>query len=226
MDSQFETVVLEKVEPSGEGFVLNRTDGWTLFASENRDGITPEPGDVARFYGKGFGLPVRGVEIVGKGFLYYRTPEEEERMWDDRRAKAAQEKQDSLDADRESRDERWARLPFSLQLRRNRFGTNNPNWRRDYEPYELMVCEEAARFAAHFESVAELNRWAALDYPEQQQEFPFDEGHSGNSFGVARLLAQLLIEGNDVQVAAQHGALCPLAGCLDYGCAKAEAING
>ena len=48
--------------------------------------------------------------------------------------------------------------------------------------------------------------------------------HSGNTFGFSVRLAYLMAERPDL-IAMEHGALCPLVGCKDYGCYSMRAAN-
>lgn len=74
-DADFEDIKIKSVKPFGSGFDLQREDGWSFFMPEC--GIIPKPGDIARFYGKGIGFNVRGLDINGQE-CFYRTPEEDE----------------------------------------------------------------------------------------------------------------------------------------------------
>lgn len=79
-DTDFEDVKIVEVQPTENGFQLKREDGWSFFMSEC--GITPKSGDIARFYGKGIGFNVRGLDINGQE-CFYRTPEEDEAKQND-----------------------------------------------------------------------------------------------------------------------------------------------
>lgn len=73
----------------------------------------------------------------------------------------------------------------------------------------------------HVFQLAKLYGWInkmELDYEKQIQKVPdLDEGHSGNSFGVSCRLAYWFIKEPEY-VYKEHGALCPLIGCKNYGC--------
>ena len=60
--------------------------------------------------------------------------------------------------------------------------------------------------------------WSKADWKEQQKLVPaLADGHSGNTFGIAvRLAWHFLV--NPELVLQEHGAMCPLVGCRDYGC--------
>lgn len=65
----------------------------------------------------------------------------------------------------------------------------------------------------------------AYDYDGKRQKrlTGLSDGHSGNTYGCAMYLARVYIEGPGF-VAIQHGALTPLVGCADYGCAHSEEV--
>lgn len=74
-DSEFELTEIAKVTPSKDGWDVTRADGWCFFVSR-KHGVEPHVGDVARFYGKGIGCPVRGLYLGGRR-VFYRTEEEQ-----------------------------------------------------------------------------------------------------------------------------------------------------
>ena len=74
-DREYEQVVLESVERSGDGYAITQAGGGTLWVAD--PGFVPLAGQTARFFGRGFGYPVRGVVIEGQ-VCYYHTPAEEE----------------------------------------------------------------------------------------------------------------------------------------------------
>lgn len=224
-DREFERTTITKVRQSGDGWEVQQEEGWSLWYTNN--GIEPEVGDTVRYYGRGFGYVVRGIVIEGKGVVRYESKSELAARHEVERATAEQEKQDSLGTERPDRDLRIRELPRGLRLRIEGFQGAKENWRRDYEPYELFVCEQAAAFAAAFwdgeNSVLQLNDWSALPFKKQQEAMPIlSDQHSGNTFGMAVQLARLVLLEDDDLVIQAHGAMCPLVGCEDYGCVPAR----
>jgi len=220
IDFEYKEYTLTEVTINEGGIDLRF--GWSFFAEENRDNITPEVGDTVRIYGKGIGFSVRGVEIVNKGFLFYRTKDQEEGKRDLEQQERIQEKEDNLTKTMEIRNLNWSKLPYSFQERKKRFEKNNPNWRRDHEEYELFVCQEAFNFSNHFSTSADLLRWQKLPYEKQQEAFTFSDSHSGNTFEASCFFASLFLEEKEVELVAQHGSICPLVGCIEYGCVKTD----
>lgn len=221
-DTQYIEHRLTEVTANEQGWTLG-LDGSHLFCPKDQCERAPAVGEIARLYGKGFGYVVRGIIIEGRVYKYLTEGEEQQRHaeWvaDRHRAEQAQ-----LERERTSRDERRAALPEALRERLDRFESRNPTWRRDYEQYELFVCEEAARLAAHFGSDVEALR-AFADKPSTEQaviapELKINE-HSGNTWGAAVQIASLLMMDPKL-VRGAHGALWPLVGCSDYGCPGAD----
>lgn len=186
------------------------------FCSVEFGTITPVVGMTLRLYPRGMGDEVRGVFIDGVCFRY-RTPTQQD--WKHRLWCAQKNADDQARAAREipDRDRRWAALPPEFRARKQRFMANNPEWRRDYEGYELFTCEEAYKIALVFESADQIAAWSQLSWEAQKELHPeIGDGHSGNTFGMAcRLAMAYLTKPGAVEKA--HGALSPLVGSKAYG---------
>ena len=66
-------------------------------------------------------------------------------------------------------------------------------------------------------STADITKFHALNYEGQLEMVPtLSDGHSGNTFGFACMLARLQIEYPD-KVYEVHGSLSPLVGSKDFG---------
>lgn len=221
-DDEFTRYKLDKVEHVDDRYILT-SESWGLSVPDT--GATPEVGDVARFYGMGFGHVVRGVYIEGKGVTHYRTEAEEKAEHEQRVRERDEQRAQDLEEQGPVRDVRIRELPRPLRERIEYFQQATPNFRRDYETYELFACEEAAKIAAQFEgpnAVVRLLDWRKLPYEQQREQIDFDKGHSGNTFSVAVLLAHRLLVDNEADLTREHGAMCPLVGCVDYGCKAAQ----
>lgn len=75
VDEEYQDMILkgvEKTEGEASGYVIECEDGHLLIPGP---GFEPKTGYVARYYGKGFGYPVRGLDINGQE-VYYQTEEE------------------------------------------------------------------------------------------------------------------------------------------------------
>lgn len=178
---------------------------------------TISKGQTARMYGRGLGFTVRGLAIDGE-IVYYRSHEEEQArhaayVEDEKKKRAI-----GYESKRSDFDSRVSALPGDLRERIEKFRTRGgDNWRYEFEAYELMVCEDAAKIAAAFKTDEEIQSFKGMAWEEQKRAVPgLNDGHSGNSFGAAVYLAQTLKHSGMAQQA--HGALATLVGCKEYGC--------
>lgn len=74
-DEEFEESIITKVRDVGDGWSIDRADGWTFFVPSTSP-VKPKDGMTARFYGKGAGFSVRGLFLDGHK-IYYRTETED-----------------------------------------------------------------------------------------------------------------------------------------------------
>ena len=74
-DEQFEETTIAKAEKSGDGWSIQRADGWSFFVPATSP-VEPAINMVARFYGRGIGSTVRGLFLDGKE-VFYRTEEQD-----------------------------------------------------------------------------------------------------------------------------------------------------
>jgi hypothetical protein len=225
-DTQFETYTLEKAEPGESGWSLD-LGGCGIFCASDECQATPQPGEEVRLFGKGFGFPVRGI-VIGARVYRYATEEQAE---EERRLQleaAALKRSQDYEAKRADFDRDVAALPDPLRLRIERFrNLKGDTWRHQFEPYELFVCQQAAVLRDALQTVEALQAFGREPHEEQRRRVPaLSDGHSGNTFGASCLLARMLIECPE-RVPHMHGALCPLVGCVEYGCFAAhEAKEG
>lgn len=70
-DEQFEETTIAKAEKSGDGWSIQRADGWSFFVPSTSP-VEPTAGMSARFYGRGIGSTVRGLFLDDKE-VFYRT---------------------------------------------------------------------------------------------------------------------------------------------------------
>lgn len=76
MDREFTEKPLKSVRKEPDGYALERVDDWgTLWIAD--PGFEPKVGQMARYYGKGDGFPVRGVVIDGRVVRYQTAAEAE-----------------------------------------------------------------------------------------------------------------------------------------------------
>lgn len=236
-DTEFRDVAITSISNSS----FSGDDGWSFCINENW-GVTPKVGDVARFYGKGIGRMVRGLDINGVE-CYYRTDSQqraEDRQW---ACNYEIEQRETFEKNKDELDAKYEALPEVFQRRIDKFRTNNQNFRWKYETYELLCCEQAIIIATAIrnqlidEALARgisleeakkqiverapfaIEEFAQLPYEKQMEAIPgISDGHSGNSFGFSVRLAYFYVSGQSESVAKMHGALAHLVGSEEYGC--------
>lgn len=74
-DEQFEETTIAKAEKSGDGWSIQRADGWSFFVPATSP-VEPTVGMSARFYGRGISSTVRGLFLDSKE-VFYRTEEQD-----------------------------------------------------------------------------------------------------------------------------------------------------
>lgn len=220
-DQDYEEHQLVGVREENDGWELRMgdigaTDGSMCFFLQKPSPVTPETGQIVRCYGR-FGYPVRGIFLNGvKSF--YRTPAEQDeihRKWCEEQERKRKEE---FEKNREDMDRRVAALPEVFQRRIQKFRDNNPDFRWEYEPYELFTCEQAVLIANALRTPEKVKEYHDLPWEKQKELVPgLDDGHSGNTFGCACLLAHHYLTHQE-NVYREHGALVPLVGCIKYGC--------
>jgi hypothetical protein len=229
-DFEFEEVEVAGVHSEEDGWTIERSDGWS-FHVPRRHGVEPLPGMIARFYGRGIGAIVRGLDLDGQE-VFYKTPEEQAEEGRRCAEERDREQRAEFERNREDLDAKYDALPEVFRRRIDKFRGNNPDFRWEFEPYEMSCCEDAVKIAgvAQDELGGELNsldadairQWfedyETLPWEEQMARVPglFD-GHSGNSFGCAVFLARVYLTEPE-GVVRMYGALAPLVGSEKYGC--------
>lgn len=221
-DTQWEEHVIDRVDGSPErGWTIHQ-DGCALWIPD-KEGARPEVGDVARFYGRGFGYPVRGVDLNGVE-VYYETEEAQRARFKREQEEANAKKKAEWLAKRDEMDRRLAALPLPFQMRICRFRHNNPDFGWEYEPYEMSACVDGAKIAAALNDASEVETFQKLPWEEQKKVVPdLDTGHSGNTFGMAVRLAYHMLTNPDY-VWMDHAAISPLVGC-ECGCPPVKDVE-
>lgn len=226
-DTEYREHLVTEVSREKGGWSIKSGDGWSFYV-DDKYGVDPTPGMTARFYGKGIGYDVRGLDLDGRE-CFYRTAEQEaarHQQWcDEQKAKRLAK----FECNREKLDAEYAALPVEFQRRLDRFRAGNLEFRPEFESYEMMCCQDAVRIADAMRgririelSAGEIRdafeAFAKLSWDGQKALVPdLSDGHSGNSFGMACRLAFLYLV-SPTLVEKEHGALTPLVGCEAYGC--------
>lgn len=223
-DTEYLDYTIEKVEGDRKRGWYMIFDGCTGFYCPPDSPVEPKVGMTMRQYGAGFGSIVRGLFLDNQCVFYRTEAEQAEKNRHD--AEAEEERlRAKFEANREAMDAKYAALPKCFRDRIDRFRTNNPDFRWKFETYEVFTCEQAVIIADALKSADAIRAWHGLSWKDQKAAVPgLDDGHSGNTFGMACRLAIDYLQ-NQEAVRNRHGALAPLVGSEEYGCvAKPAAV--
>jgi hypothetical protein len=224
-DIQYQEVTLQEVKDLNTDWDFTTELGSLIVTKQNTDFI-PKTNMIVRFYGKGVGHKIRGVvipvtqpsEIVPNDVIfYYQTPEEEEEEHQKWCKEEEKKRQKEFEKNKKKFDNIYKILPKVFQERIDRFRANNLNFRRDYEEYELFCCLEALKIVQKLKTIELIDNWRGMAWDAQRMLVDIDNGHSGNTFSCSIVLAKTYLT-NPENIPNVHGALCPLIGCLNYGC--------
>lgn len=219
-DTDYDQHTITRVEESSDSYMLGLND-CGIYVEKERCAITPRKGDTVRTYPKGLGSLLRGL-VIEDYVCYYRTPTEQREYQTIENIKSQYEQIVEFEAHKDEQDAKLRALPEVFQLRIARFRRNKPDfwWRNG--PYELMCCADAVKIAEACPTHETLSAFTKLSWQEKKRRVPdLDDGHSGNSLGMAQRLAYHYIT-VPYNVVKEHGALCPMLGCVKYGCVAAE----
>lgn len=213
-DTEFYEKVISDVTQHGGGLALSFSDSTGIGVEKCE--TPPKVGQTARLYGRGLGYPVRGIVVEGN-VLYYRTPEQETQHRQSLSAKHVADKRAKFEERRAQLDAAYRDLHPAFKARLDKFRSSNPNFRWEFEAYEMSCCTDAQNISSKLRTVEAIDEWLKLPFERQKEQVSIFDGHSGNSFGCAVHLAKLFLD-DPKNVILAHGALTPLVGCKDYGC--------
>ena len=112
-----------------------------------------------------------------------------------------------------------------FKARIDRFWRNNPDFRVEYENYEMFCCTQAVGIADAMKTPEGVQNFKTKQWDEQKALFPeLSDGHSGNTFGCSVALAYWYLSQPE-NVTKAHGALSPLVGSEAYGDIDIEAVE-
>ncbi len=220
-DNDFENHTIKKVDDDRDHWCIHTTDS-SVLSFPKVEGATPKEGSTLRTYPGGMGRSVRGVFVDGQK-VYYRTEAEEAAKHKQWVADEKVKKQVEAKLREPEIDARVAKLPGPFQDRIKGFRARNPSFRAEFEPYELFCCEQAVVFALALKTPEAIENFAKASNEEQMRMLPnLDQNHSGNTMGTSIRLAHMFVSDQQDFIRKSHGAMCPLAGCKDYGCYAAS----
>lgn len=220
-DEGYREEEIAKVSKIDGGFELQLKSG-LCFSYEGTQ-VIPFPGMLARFYGEGLGYPVRGLFVDGKK-VFYRTDAEESQRKERMKRERLEKMNREFPTVRENLEARIAKLPEAFQERIRGFTERLPDWLMLFGQYEVFCLECAVALVKHCKTLEGLKEFHALQTDDMEKALPelrISE-HTGNTFGFSMAMASLLVANQDRAIYLAHGALCPLTGCEDYGCASTK----
>lgn len=202
-------------------------DNWWELATDYGDiccekvGIIPKKGMKVKFYGKGLGYTVRGLDINGHN-IYYRTPKQAEKDHEKWCRELDKKNKNDFKKHKKVLDNDYKSLPEFFQKRIDKFRKNNHNFRWEYESYEMFCCMEAVKISRALKTPKDIKDWSKLSWEEQIKKVDIDEGHSGNTLSCSTALAYLYLSEHPEGIVNLPGALAPLVGSKKYGCVPSD----
>ena len=199
-----EEYTVEKVEKGKDGWFTVTFDKGTCTGLKMPDGQEVKEGDSLRLYPNGWlGTERHGFAVNGE-VIEWKTRWEraaERVTWlagHDRR------KRENFAESRVELDRKYEALPAPLKARIDRLREKNPNFRVDAEAYEMAAVWDAPKIAEALKAEVDagedpevvVTRFRSLSWEEQNERVPgLNEGHSGNTFAGATMLAYRLLAG-------------------------------
>jgi hypothetical protein len=223
-DTQFSESVIEAVtvHSGSDGYELRHDGGWVIWCPAVPEHPIPAAGETLRLYGRGIGYTVRGIVVGGRVYKYL-TEEQERAQREIERREAGERREKEFADNLAETDRRIAALPELFRKRIEKFQIDGGvKFRVQFEPYELFCCEQAVVIANAFKTREEVIEFSKLAWADQKRRVPeLAEGHSGNTFAFACLLAGFYLGQPDL-VVKMHGSMTPLVGCDEFGCKHDE----
>lgn len=213
-DRTAENYTIKEIHENEDSWSISTKEGGG-FVIKKKWGLEPKVGDIVTLYTQGFSF-IRGIDLNGQQ-LFYKTDAQLEAHRIKENYRIEKEKEERFAENKEKMDAQYDALPEVFRKRIDRFRSNNPDFRKDYEDYELFCCEQAVLIAETLKTPEKVKEFSKMDWDSQMKHIPdLDDGHSGNTFGCAINLAYQYLNDADL-VSKMHGALAPLVGSEKYG---------
>ena len=209
------------------GFYISADDDSGFFLSDayNKNGFVPKIGDAVELF-EHRGAMIRGMNFYNlpadelnnepqKLFGYYKTDEDIEKEDQKRKIQYEKERQERFAKNKERMDKEYEALPAVFRARIDRLRKGNPNFRMDFEEYEVVALKQAIEIANKLQSKEDILKFMELPYEQQEKICKMEDGLSGNQFGFAVKIALWWIS-NPKNVIIEHGAMAPLTGDAEY----------
>lgn len=226
-----ETVVVKTVTKSRGWFSIS-TEG-SGFGLSTKYRVTPKEGDKITLH-LHKGSMIRGMDINGKK-IYYKTDEDLDREHIQYLKKEEIRKEKQFKKNKPKLDAQYNKLPQCFKDRIDKFRKNNPNFRKEFESYEMFCCEQAIVIAnalndvntiaknngfigwLEYDLAKRFDAFKDLQWEDQKKLVPgLDDGHSGNTFGASMRLGYWYLN-HPESVVKINGALANLVGSEEYG---------
>ena len=199
-----------------KGWFLSFGDGGFFLKKQPRRQKSPKVGDDLEITTVNYN---QVAKVTINGVVYQdKTAQDFEAEHEAFVAKLNAEKLVKFEKNKAQMDEDYNALPEAFKMRIANYRANNPNFRVEYEAYELFCCKEAIKIATALPTVELIQQFHALPYETQRAAITdLSNDHSGNTFGCACALAKAYLENPDFVVSKVHGALSPMVGSKEYG---------
>jgi hypothetical protein len=181
-----ETSAVEKVEKGEDGWTITTEDSMGCYIQRKdidsaiRYEVEPKVGDKLTTYTYG-GMRIAGFALNGER-LFLKTERELNLEWALYRAQHARAQEARFERERNQLDTDYANLPQIFRDRIDRFRSNNPDFRKEYEGYEMFVCKQAVAIAERAraageagENQEEVDEFWASEEKRQLATYPRDE---------------------------------------------------
>ena len=152
---------INNISENNEIYYIDLKDSRS-FCLEKRYGIIPKIGDIIKLHTVK-GLIVRGVDINEES-IFYKSNEQLDQEYKKWCKDYEKKKQLQFNIDRKQLDEDYELLPIVFKERINKFRSNNPKFRVDYESYEMFCCKEAIKIAEALKTAENIKEFSKLDY--------------------------------------------------------------
>jgi len=210
-----ENLTIKEVTKQKDYFSISTKEG-SGFGFPTKYKVTPKVGDRITLHCVN-GSSIRGIDLNGKK-VFYKSDEQLEQEHKEYCDKAKKDKLKRFKKDKPRLDKSYKALPKCFQERIDKFRNNNPEFRVEFESYEMFCCEQAVEIAKACKTIENIDKFKNLEWDEQKKMVKkLDDGHSGNTFGCSCSLAYWFLKEQE-NVIKMHGALAPLVGSEEYGC--------
>lgn len=198
------TIEDAKPYPDGSGWWSVTFDNGTGTGLKMPEGKEIRIGDKLTLYPGGFLGMTRHGFAINDELIQWKTPWERFAERIEWLADYDRKKRERFAEERAELDRKYEALPDPLKARIDRFRAESASFRVDSESYEMAAIWDAPKIQkalqpevdAGGDPIEVVNAFKDLTYEEQMAKVPdLSEGHSGNTFGGACMLAYRLLAG-------------------------------